>query len=136
MEIMVLQTTPSFGQVKVTVDGKTFETFGHTLHQNRGELIGRGIDADLIDLICLCRACDPKLRPRPADLAIRVRERVLNRGANGVVEETNDHIRWLVSYLVLDADASPSKKRRRTASDEGLRVNESRKRLRIEHDDF
>ncbi|KAI1479381.1 hypothetical protein F4774DRAFT_123395 [Daldinia eschscholtzii] len=105
MEYLVLQEEEQISERKrVTIRGQSFETFAGSLHTARTNLIARGIDAELINLICCCRAVDQRRQLNLIDLALNVNNHVRNRGHNSIERETDKAIKLRITSITSDAD--------------------------------
>ncbi|KAI2777578.1 hypothetical protein F4815DRAFT_502238 [Daldinia loculata] len=105
MQYLVLQEDEMMNETAtVTIGAETFETFAGSLHAARDDLIGRGVDTQLIDLIYCCRVVDRERQPGLIDLAIAVRNWVSHRGDYGVERETDGAIRQRIANLMYNAE--------------------------------
>ncbi|KAI0846489.1 hypothetical protein F5Y00DRAFT_271948 [Daldinia vernicosa] len=105
MEYLILQEDEMMNETAtVPIGVSVVETFAGSLHAARDDLIARGVDAQLIDLVYCCRVVDPERQPGLIDLAIAVRNWVSNRGDYGVERETDGAIQQRVANLMYNAE--------------------------------
>ncbi|OTA51955.1 hypothetical protein K449DRAFT_441031 [Hypoxylon sp. EC38] len=103
--LMILGRGDFNDKVKVTVDDKTFEISGGSyIEQNRLEIMAKGVDSLMIGFVYQCLSLERVSRPNLIDLAIKVHDQVVNRGANGVERETDQAILKRISTLILEAE--------------------------------
>ncbi|KAI0131545.1 hypothetical protein F4814DRAFT_457379 [Daldinia grandis] len=107
MQYLVLQEDEIMNRTAtVTVGDETFETFAGNLHAVRDDLVARGVDAQIIDLIYCCRVVNKERLPGLIDLAISVRGWVSSRGDGGAERETDGAIQQRIDNLMYNAETS------------------------------
>ncbi|KAI0112345.1 hypothetical protein F4776DRAFT_640950 [Hypoxylon sp. NC0597] len=91
-------------KVQVTVNGQSFQIVGSSIVECRDEVVAGGIDPLMIDIVYHCLSLQNESRPGLIDLAMRVHEQVVNRGANGVERETDRAISKRIATLTREAE--------------------------------
>ncbi|KAI0880146.1 uncharacterized protein GGS22DRAFT_198238 [Annulohypoxylon maeteangense] len=104
MSFLILQDDGELREVEVTVDGQTFKTPGRSLYEHHDELITHGVDEDLLNLVYRGMALGRDGRLSLIEVARIVHERVLNRGHNGIEQETDQSIRERLVALIHNGD--------------------------------
>ncbi|KAI1371722.1 kinase-like domain-containing protein [Hypoxylon crocopeplum] len=101
-QLILLDIAPAV-KGNLTMGNQTIETWGDSLLQNRDALVQRGMDPELIDLTCLCLACDHNARPLLLTLVDHIGRCIVAKGPNGIQRETNAAIRRRMQAVIFDA---------------------------------